>query len=159
MSSSSKEIAIIGLGNTLRRDDGIGIHVLALLEEKLKSSDKISFLNFGIASFGLINTISDFKEVILIDAIDAGLSPATLRIFKIQDAFLRINEKKISSHELSLADLLHLYSTLGLSTEVHIAGIQVKDTSYGLEMSKELERAKVNVADEISAFIKASIFK
>jgi hydrogenase maturation protease len=159
MLSSSKEIAIIGLGNTLRRDDGIGIHVLALLEEKLKEFAKISFLNFGIASFGLINTISDFKEVILIDAIDAGLSPATLRIFKIQDALLGLKDKKISSHELSLADLLHLYSTLGLSTEVHIAGIQVKDTSYGLEMSKELERAKVTVADEISVFIRTLVIQ
>lgn len=154
MSNSSNQIAIIGLGNTLRRDDGIGIHVLALLEERFKYNHKISFLNFGIASFGLVNYMNDFKSVLLIDAIDAGLKPATLKIFQLKDASYQVRETKLSSHELSLGDLFQLCQTLGLSAQVHVAGIQVKDISYGLEMSRELECAKSRVAEEISSFIR-----
>ena len=150
-------MAVIGLGNTLRRDDGIGIHVLVLLQERFKQESQISFLNFGIASFGLLNYIQGFKKVLLIDGIDAGLKPAALKIFKLEEASVRIPESKISSHELSLGDLFHLYRALKLSTDVHIAGIQVKDISYGLEMSNALERAKPQVAEEIGAFIAATL--
>lgn len=149
---SNNRLAIIGLGNTLRRDDGIGIHILARLQEEFSRED-ISFLNFGIASFGLINYINDFKKVLLIDAIDAGLEPASLRIFKLDEASYQTKEKKLSSHELSLADLLNLYQTLGVSSDVQIAGIQVKDTSYGLEMTRELERAKDKIAEELHRFV------
>ncbi len=152
MLNSPDRLAIIGLGNTLRRDDGIGIHVLALLQEKLKNQN-ISLLNFGIASYGLVNYINNFNKVLLIDAIDADLKPATLRIFKLDEASYQTREKKVSSHELSLGDLLNLYKALGISSEVQIAGIQVKDISYGLEMTKELESAKTRIAEEIQKFI------
>lgn len=152
MSNSFKDLAIIGLGNTLRRDDGVGIHVLALLQETLKSK-KIAFLNFGIASFGLINYMKEFKKVLLLDAIDAGLPPADLKIFKFHEASFLVREKKVSSHELCLGDLLGLCIVLGVSADVYIAGIQVKDTAYGLEMTNELENAKRRIAGEISKFI------
>jgi len=152
MSNSSNDIAIIGLGNTLRRDDGIGIHILAILEDQMKEKG-VKFLNFGIASFGLINYITDFKKVLLIDAMDAGLEPASLKIFRLDEASYQIKENKFSSHELSLSDLLGLCSTLSLSTDVHIAGVQVKDTSYGLEMTADLERSKSRIAEEIRSFL------
>jgi hydrogenase maturation protease len=152
MSNSSKDLAIIGLGNTLRRDDGVGIHILALLQKPLKSK-KIVFFNFGIASLGLINYITEFKKVLLLDAIDAGLPPADLKIFKFHEASFLVKEKKFSSHELSLGDLLGMCNALGLAADVYIAGIQVKDTSYGLEMTNELENAKRRIAGEISKFI------
>ncbi len=152
MSNSSNDIAIIGLGNTLRRDDGIGIHLLAILEDRLKEAN-VKFLNFGIASFGLINYITDFKKVLLIDAMDAGLEPASLKIFRPNEASYQIKDNKLSSHELSLPDLLSLCSTLKVPTDVHIAGVQVKDTSYGLEMTKELEKSKGHIAEEIRNFL------
>jgi hydrogenase maturation protease len=152
MSNLSNKTAIIGLGNTLRRDDGIGIHVLAGLQERFRDKG-IVFLNFGITSFGLVNYISDFKKVLLIDAIDAGLTPATLKIFKINEAVYPTKENKLSAHELSLSDLLGLCNTLGISTDVHIAGIQVKDISYGLEMTKELKSAQSKIVDQIGQFI------
>jgi hydrogenase maturation protease len=152
MSNSSTEVAIIGLGNTLRRDDGIGIHVLSLLEERLNPSIA-QFLNFGIASFGLVNYLQNFKKILLVDAIEAGLEPATLKIFKLNEASYQAQEKKISSHELSLSDLFQLCRTLEISSDIRVAGIQVKDTSYGLEMTGELEKAKDHLASEIGRFI------
>ncbi|HQP92252.1 MAG TPA: hydrogenase maturation protease [Candidatus Omnitrophota bacterium] len=153
MVNSLKEVAVIGLGNTLRRDDGIGIHILALLQDKVKSED-IALLNFGIASYGLVNYINDFRKVLLIDAIDADLQPATLRIFNLKEANYKTKEKEaVSTHQLSLTDLKTLYKTLGIRSDVQIAGIQVKDTSYGLDMTNELEAAKARIAEEIKKFI------
>jgi hydrogenase maturation protease len=152
MSASSEDLAVIGLGNTWRRDDGVGVHVLALLREMLKGK-KIAFLNFGTASLGLVNYMKEFKKVLLIDAIDAGLPPAELRIFKFHEVAAVVREKKVSSHELSLGDLLGLCDALGVAADVRVAGIQVKDVSYGLEMTGELETAKQRITGEIHKFI------
>jgi len=145
-------MAVIGLGNTLRRDDGVGIHVLAGLQDELKDY-KVSFLNFGIASFGLVNFLSGFKKVLLIDAMDAGLAPATMKIFRLKDATVYVKDNKLSSHEISLADLLEVSRTLGLETDIQVAGVQVKDASYGLEMSPELEAAKDHIVEDIKHFV------
>jgi hydrogenase maturation protease len=152
MLDSSRSIAVIGLGNTLRRDDGVGIHLLAELEKEFKSRD-VSFLNFGIASFGLVNFLSEFRRVLLIDAMDAGLAPATVKIFRLEDAYVYTGPSKISSHEISLADLLGVYKILGLTTDVQVAGIQVKDASYGLEMTPELEKAKDDIVKNIKKLV------
>jgi hydrogenase maturation protease len=152
MARTSKRVAVIGLGNTLHRDDGIGIHLLSLLEEKVPSAD-ISFMNFGVASLGLINHLSSFSKILLVDAIDAGLEPGALRIFRLSDAASRVKDKKIVSRELPLADLSRLYEAFGFQADVQIAGVQVKDVSYGLEMTQELETAKERIAEEIKTFL------
>jgi len=152
MLDSSRNIAVIGLGNTLRRDDGVGIHLLAELEKELKSRD-VSFLNFGIASFGLVNFLGEFRKVLLIDAMDAGFAPATVKIFRLEEAQVYTSQGKISSHEISLADLLEIYKVLGLATDIQVAGVQVKDASYGLEMTPELEKAKKDIVENIKKFV------
>ena len=76
MPAAKKEVpnrkAVIGLGNTLRRDDGIGI---IILESLLNVSKKegTDYLNFGTASFDLVHRMRDYDEVLLIDAINASL--------------------------------------------------------------------------------------
>jgi hydrogenase maturation protease len=150
--SNLSKVAVIGLGNTLRRDDGIGIRILDLLRESIKDAD-ISFLDFGIASFGLLSTLQEFGKVLLVDAIDAGLKPGTLKIFRFKEADCALRDKTVSTHELSLGDLINLYEALGLSTDVVVAGIQVKDVSYGEEMTEELESGKSRLAEQIRDFL------
>ena len=81
-SSSANKIAVIGLGNTLRKDDGIGIIVLEALLKSLKHP-QIDYLNFGIASFDLIHRLERYAIVLLIDGIDAG-SPVN-KIFRLEN--------------------------------------------------------------------------
>lgn len=152
MVDSSKQIAVIGLGNTLRRDDGIGIHLLSLLQES-HPGPEISFMNYGIASLGLINYLNEFQKVLLVDGVDAGWEPGTLHIFRLGDVSSRLKEKKIQSRELPLGDLSKICEAFGFKTDVQIAGVQIKDSSYGLEMTQELEAVKGQLANEIENFL------
>jgi hydrogenase maturation protease len=152
MTQKSKKVAVIGLGNTLHRDDGIGIYLLSLLEEHASIAG-VSFMNFGVASLGLINHLSEYKKILLVDGIDAGLEPGALKIFRLRDAASRVKDKKIVSRELPLADLYRLYEAFGFKADVQIAGVQVKDVSYGLEMTRELETAKERLVEEIKSFL------
>jgi hydrogenase maturation protease len=150
--SNLSKIAIIVLGNTFRRDDGIGIRLLEILRGRFPGAD-FQFLDFGIASLGLVSTLREFDRALLIDAIDAGLEPGTLKIFRFSEAQVILRDKLMSSHELSLMDLIGFCEALEVPTDVFIAGIQVKDVDYGEEMSPELVRAQSRLAEEISAFL------
>ncbi len=78
-----KRIAVIGLGNSLRRDDGIGIIILECLLNHYKQQG-IDYLNFGIASFDLMHRLQDYDLALLIDGISAGLPAGELKIFDLK---------------------------------------------------------------------------
>lgn len=146
------KIAVIGLGNTLRRDDGIGIVILESLLNFYKN-DKIDYLNFGIASFDLIHRLENYKKVLLIDAIDAGLLPGELKIFGLEKINFNLKDKITSSHELNLKNIFELCKKFKIKTKIYVAGIQIKDVSWQEGLSKELEEKKEENIKEINKFI------
>ncbi len=148
----SKKIAVIGLGNTLRRDDGIGIAILESLLTSYKRKD-IDYLNFGVASFDLLHRIKDYQVVLLIDAIDAGLACAELKLFTLDKIDYNLKNSPTSSHELDLRTIFKLYKKLKLKTGVYIAGIQAKDVSFGQGFSEPLKNRQEELAEKISVFI------
>ncbi|RJP29628.1 MAG: hydrogenase maturation protease [Candidatus Omnitrophota bacterium] len=153
MSNLSKVFSVIGLGNTLRRDDGIGIVVLESLLQFYRE-ENVDYLNFGTASFNLVNKIKDYKAVLLIDGIDAGLLPGELKIFDLQDICYNTEDCNSSTHELNLTSLFELSRKLGLKTKIYVAGIQVQDTGWGEGLSPAVNNNRQDIIENISFFIK-----
>ncbi|MFH1440496.1 MAG: hydrogenase maturation protease [Candidatus Omnitrophota bacterium] len=145
-------IAVIGLGNTLRRDDGIGIIILESLLKFYPRPD-IDYLDFGIASFDLIHRMQEYDKVLLIDGINAGLEEAQLKIFKLEDIEYTIDGPVISTHEINLKGIFELYKKLELKTKIYVAGIQVKDTSFGEGLTEVLNKDLKNIVEKINFFI------
>lgn len=155
-----KKIAVIGLGNTLRRDDGIGIAILESLLASRKTipvgkkfSNGVDYLNFGIASFDLLNKIRDYDEALLIDGINASLPAGELRIFELDKIEYDLKDTATSSHELGLKDMLELYKKLDIKTKVYVAGIQVADVSFGEGLTEPLNKRQKEIVKEVSLFI------
>jgi len=148
----SKKIAVIGIGNILRRDDGIGIIVLESLLNFYKK-EGIDYFNFGTASFDLMHRMQSYDEVVLIDAINASLAPGNCRIFKLKDIKYNVKESAISTHELNLTGIFELSKKLKLKTKIYVAGIQVEDTSWAEGLSESLEEKKNDIVKQISSFI------
>ena len=148
----SKKIAVIGIGNTLRRDDGIGI---AILESLLKfyKRESVDYLNFGIASFDLLHRIQNYNTILLIDSMNANLAAGELKIFELGKVDYELNGRPISTHELSLKDIFELSKNLGLKTKIYVAGIQVEDVSFGEGLSGFLENKKEEIVRRIGVFI------
>ena len=152
MLSSSKKFAVIGLGNTLRRDDGIGIVILEALLNSFRKPG-IDYLNFGIASFDLIYKLQEYDAVLLIDGIDAGLAPGELKIFELKDIVYISKEAPLSTHEFDLKSLFELYKRFELKSKIYVVGIQAQDTSYGEGLSEALKNRQAGILKEVSNFI------
>lgn len=147
-----KRIAVIGLGNSLRRDDGIGVIILKALRDSGKK-EGIDYLDFGTFSFDLLHRFSNYKAVLLIDAVNASLPAGKVKIFKLSEIEDNFKRPVSSSHELDLKDLSGLCKKIGIKTQVYVAGIQVKDVSYAEGLSSALKRAQARIIKEIAAFI------
>ena len=149
---SNAKIAVIGLGNSLRRDDGIGIMVLESLLNNYKRQG-VEYLNFGIASFDLIHRLQDYDTVLLIDAIAAGLPAGELKIFELKEISFSKEYRAVSSHELNLKDIFELSRRFNLKTKIYVAGVQMQDISLGESLSDPLKENLEDIIKQIDGFI------
>ncbi len=98
-------ILVLGIGNTLLSDEGIGIHVIRAAEATL-AADDITFLDGGTLSFTLAGPIEDADALIVVDAAQLKSPAGTVRLLEGEemDRFLMSNRKS-SVHEVGLTDL------------------------------------------------------
>jgi hydrogenase maturation protease len=97
---------VLGIGNTLLTDEGIGIHVLQALAPELSDWPDVTLLDGGTLSFTLAGPIEDADALIVVDAANIKSKPGewTLLQGEEMDAFLMSNRKS-SVHEVGLTDL------------------------------------------------------
>ncbi len=97
---------VLGIGNTLLTDEGIGIHVLQALEPELANWPDVTLLDGGTLSFTLAGPIEDADALIVVDAANIKTKPGEWALLKGEemDAFLMGNRKS-TVHEVGLTDL------------------------------------------------------
>jgi len=100
------KILVLGIGNTLLADEGVGIVAMLELETLFGARKDIEFIDGGTLSFTLAVPISECDALLVIDAAELGAAPGTVRSFEgdAMDRFLGENRKS-SVHEVGLLDL------------------------------------------------------
>jgi hydrogenase maturation protease len=98
---------VLGIGNTLLTDEGVGIHVLEALSSFYPPESEVELLDGGTLSFTLAGPIGETDELVVVDAARLGEAPGSLRVFEgaAMDRFL-LGNKKSSVHEVGLTDLM-----------------------------------------------------
>lgn len=147
-----KKLAVVGIGNTLKRDDGIGV---IILESLLKFHEKqdIDYFKLGSASSDLLQKIETYDKILLIDGIHAGLKVGELLTSELKDIEYILDNCVTSTHELNLRGIWEVCKNLGIKTRIYLAGVQVGDTSFGEGLSKVLNNKKEDIIKKIIKFI------
>jgi hydrogenase maturation protease len=151
---------VIGLGNTLLTDDGVGVYVAREVARRLAESGRdetADIVESEVAGFGLMELIAGWERIILIDSIQfAGVAPGTVARLDPQD--LRTSLRIRSVHEIDLPTVLKLGHLLGLEMprRVTVFGIQADDAfSFGERLTaaaaKGLKTATELVLEELEA--------
>lgn len=130
-------VVVIGVGNLLLKDEGIGIHTVKALQEINLPRD-IAIIDGGTAP-DLIAYTEAGDKLIIIDAAKAGGEPGTIYRFQPKD----LSEETggaISMHELGVEQNLRLMSLMGNEPgEIVIIGIEPGEIDWGTELSPELQ--------------------
>jgi hydrogenase maturation protease len=98
---------ILGVGNTLLSDEGVGIHVLDALAKSGMPREGVDLIDGGTLSFTLAVAIEEADSLIVVDAAQLKSPPGTLHLFRGEemDRFL-LGQRKSSVHEVGLTDLM-----------------------------------------------------
>ena len=98
-------ILVLGLGNILLQDEGIGVHVIEALEAGYDVPDGVTVVDGGTAGMDMLDTIAGFKHMIVADAVKTGAPAGTIVVLKDEQvpAFFK---GKLSPHQVGLSDLL-----------------------------------------------------
>ncbi len=131
---------ILGLGNTLNRDEGLGVHLLPLLHERIGSRTSMEFLDGGTLGLNLLPLVEQCSHLLLLDAVDAEKPRATV-IELARDQIPLFSGVRLSQHQLTFQEVLGLAQVRGKLPEfLHLIGIQPADISIGFGMTREVER-------------------
>jgi len=138
MGKSKIRFAVLGVGNLLLRDEGIGVHVAHALQ-KIDIPSGVKIIDGG-TSLDLPDYIEDVDKLIIIDAVKSGGQPGTLYRFHLQDLDME-SRGVISFHEYGLEQSLRMMRLTGKPPkETVIIGVEPKEIDWGTEPSAELQQ-------------------
>jgi len=138
MKEKLPRIVVIGVGNLLQKDEGIGIHAVQALE-KMNLPVDVKLVDGG-TSPDLIAYTKAGEKIIIIDCAKAGGKPGTIYRFKPEN--LTAGKAALNSaHEMGVAENLNLMSLTGNQPkDVVIIGIEPAEIDWGTELSVTLKK-------------------
>lgn len=133
---------ILGLGNTVLTDDGIGVHVVRRLETDAKLDASVVLRDGGTIGLALLPDISQSKALIVVDAAELHAEPGAIRVFEGAAMDAQVGKNKGSVHEISLSDLMTAAAISG-SKPVRRAliAIQPQEIGWGTEPTAQVAEA------------------
>jgi hydrogenase maturation protease len=144
-----RPILVLGVGNLLLRDEGVGVHVVRALGAEEGGSaasspslpSNVEVVDGATAGFGLVDILADRRKVIVIDAVQAAGEPGAVLRLTLDDV-LPSGTWPLSLHEIGFLEALAATARLGCAPgEVVIFGVRPAVVDYGLELSPPVAAA------------------
>jgi len=141
---------VLGVGNILLQDEGIGVRVVERLNQTCSFSDEVQVLDGGTMGLDLIGFLDGVERLLVIDAVEAGRAPGEL-VRMVDEEIPSFLAHKISPHQVGLSDILSAARLLDiLPRSVVLLGVQPASLQTGLELSAALS---ARVDDYVQAVI------
>lgn len=142
-------VLILGIGNVLMGDEGVGVHVVERLQEATLP-DGVECLDGGTGSFVLLEPMQQASRVILIDATVDGAPAGTVR--RLQPRFSKEYPRTLTAHDIGLKDLLDAFYLLGQPADVTLFAVSIDPLQdLSVELSPEVNAIVREVAQAILA--------
>jgi hydrogenase maturation protease len=145
------KIAVVGAGNVLFYDEGVGIFAQRFLEENYNFSNNVTIVDGGVLGFQLMTYYQDYDKVLILDTITMhNEEPGTIYSIPAQE-LLGLGSYKQNAHEVEIVEMLEICSLLDKMADVKIIGIVPKDI---IEVKTDLTpRLKANFDNFIDTAI------
>jgi hydrogenase maturation protease len=147
MAESNRKV-VLGLGNILNSDEGLGAHALQVLAQTLNSSSHaIEFVDGGVLGLNLLPLVESCSHLLVLDAINAGRPPGSLVELSGEDIPLYA-EAKLSQHQMTFQEILAFAKLRDkLPPQLHLIGVQPANLSVGIGLSPVVARVLPQVIE------------
>lgn len=145
--SQPKSILILGIGNYLMGDEGVGVHIAEhLIAEELPAN--VSVLDGGTGGFHLLDHFEQHEHVILVDATLDGNAPGTIRLIKPK--FAKDFPQAMSTHDIGLKDMVSALQLLGTMPEIHLFVVSIESIQQqGIELTGDVKKILPQLKNQI----------
>jgi hydrogenase maturation protease len=146
MTNEASNILVLGVGNLVHSDDGLGVHAIRKLNNDPRIPSDIVLMDGGTQGLSLLPHISSSQRLLVIDALDAGEAPGTL--LRLEGKAIENLPGKASVHQLGFADLMVALALLGESPkQIVLLGVQPLSTEWGTELTPPVWEALNRLPD------------
>ena len=147
---SNPEILILGIGNEILTDDGIGVKIVKLLEKRI-INDSIHFETIWVGGLDLIEVFDGYKTIIIIDAIKTGEKDPGF-IWDLTPENFRNTLHLSNIHDLTFIEAINAGRKLGykIPETIHVLAIEIlEDLVFSNEFSPEIQHCYENIFKDI----------
>lgn len=147
-------IAVLGIGNNLLQDDGVGIHAMNLFARNNAHAD-VSCLDAGTIGLALMDRLSRLDGLVALDAMRLGKAPGTVTVLQGTDMDEHLRNHHGSVHELGLSDLLDALRLSGdLPPKRALIGIEPECIDWGTEPTAKVAAAIPDAAARVGDLVR-----
>lgn len=148
--SPDQRLLILGLGNVLCGDDGLGVAALARLDRRYRMPPGVELMDGGTLGLALLHHVRSADALLLVDAIRADGPPGTFVRLEGDDVAPAV-ETRLSVHQIGVADLLNgLRWTDSSPSEIILVGLVPKSLELELGLSPEVEQALDSLVEAVA---------
>jgi len=151
---NSDRIVVLGVGNILLRDEGVGVRVLEELRDRYSFPENVRLVDGGTQGLWLMATLQEADRLIVIDAVLGRGKPGTIYRLERDDLPKGLRSKQ-SAHDSDLVEALNLCSLMGMGPQsVVVVGVEPENIQpFGLELTEtiggKIEELILNVLSEL----------
>jgi len=146
------ETLVLGLGNILLRDEGVGVRVVERLLEQYDFPEGVRVMDGGTLGLDLLPFLEEASRLLVIDAVQARKPPGTLVRLVGDEIPIFLDASKVSPHQEGLQDLLAVAVLKGyLPDEVVFWGAQITSLGVGLDLSEAVAEQVDALAEKVLA--------
>ena len=147
----SDKTLILGLGNVLLQDEGIGVHTLRELE-KLSWPENVDLLDGGTGGFVLLSLFQDYKNLVIIDATLSAEPEGSIQVLKPR--FAKDFPKSLSTHELGLKDMIESAILLGKVPDISLITVSINpEQKMNIELTPKVKALIPDVIETVKQTI------
>ncbi|MBE2230218.1 MAG: hydrogenase maturation protease [Chitinophagaceae bacterium] len=149
-------LLIMGVGNYLMGDEGVGVHAAQLLS-RLSLPPGVDVVDGGTGGFHLLEYFEKYPRVILIDATLDGNKAGSIRL--IRPRFAADFPKSMSTHDIGLKDMMSSLQLLGKIPDIHLFVVSIEFIQQqGVELTDEVEAAMPELLQQVTALTDKLVF-
>ncbi len=142
---------IMGIGNYLMADEGLGVHFARRLGE-MELPEGVDVLDGGTGGFHLLEYFEEYPHVILVDATLDGRPPGTIR--RIKPRFAADFPQAMSTHDIGLKDLVGALQLLGRMPEIDLFVVSIRSIQdQGIELTPDIEKVMESLEEIVLAAV------
>jgi len=154
---NSGRIVVLGLGNLLLKDEGIGVHVVHELQRQDLPAN-VELIDGGTSSLDVLLLQEAPYKLVVVDAMKAGQEPGTVyksrfkgdRMDELQQAFGMKEHSTLSLHQVGLVDALVVAQKTGCGPdEVVMVGVEPNEIDGGLELTEPVSERMPEIINSV----------